>query len=235
MEASTNIQAITSILKDLEGFWFEPRIDSGELNMETDKRLMETVQTHAHPLVLLRAYAWAQPTLSLGIHQPIKDLDNLSPPESMPIVRRPTGGRAIWHGEDYSYAFVSNAPALLHLSVKDSYCVISQILKRTLQNLGIESESAASCISKKDTNKPSGTYTRSPECFATQMPDDLVVKAGNSSVQKIAGSAQCRKSRVLLQHGSVFLNKEGVFFDAFATALKGAFETFLKDPVKAWS
>ena len=266
MKLTANAEELLMLLQGLTGFWLEPRIQPGLNNMETDRRLMEQVQAYKGPVFLLRTYAWEEPTLSLGVNQPEKDLITLAPPSTMPVVRRPTGGRAIWHGEDYSYAFISNSPVLLRLSVKESYCIISQVLKRALQGLNIDTDSSEACAalypgpptvpavsSKEQRLFPEGsssegegirslqkgkkleTYTRSPECFATQMPDDLIRSSGSKQAQKIAGSAQCRKAGVLLQHGSVYLKEEHVSFERFSQALRNSMEMSVGNSLNPWT
>jgi lipoate-protein ligase A len=222
------------LLKGLNGFWLPASVESGAVNMTVDKALLENVCHHIEPVVVVRAYAWAQPTLSLGINQPQRDVDTLDPDEKMPIVRRPTGGRAIWHGEDYSYAFLSNSKSLLNLSVHDSYCVIRQLLENSLQRLGISTEPETSLKQTKEGT--TRAYARSAECFATRMPDDLILKTPESEMntQKIAGSAQCRKAGGLLQHGSLYLKSQGVSFEAFTEALRLSAEECLGKPLQIW-
>jgi len=238
MKLTANAEELLLLLKGIKGFWLVPQIQSGVDNMETDKRLMAQVQAYTEPVFLLRAYAWQEPTLSLGVNQPEKDLTILAPPEAMPLVRRPTGGRAIWHGDDYSYAFISNSPDLLRLSVKDSYCIISQVLKHALQGLSIDTASSEACVQSgpdiSESSSDQKSYTRSPECFATQMPDDLIRSSGTRKTQKIAGSAQCRKAGVLMQHGSVYLKEEGVSFERFSQALKNSMEMSFGDSLNSW-
>jgi lipoate-protein ligase A len=235
MKLTANAEELLLLLKGIKGFWLEPKIQSGVDNMETDKHLMQQVQAYMESIFLLRAYAWQEPTLSLGVNQPEKDLITLAPPVAMPIVRRPTGGRAIWHGDDYSYAFISNSPVLLRLSVKDSYCIISQVLKHALQGLSIDTASSEACEQSAPDISDKKSYTRSPECFATQMPDDLIRNSGTKKTQKIAGSAQCRKAGVLLQHGSVYLKDEGVSFERFSQALKDSMQISVGDSLNTWT
>jgi lipoate-protein ligase A len=223
-------------LHGLSGFWLPSRIDSGKATMALDSTLLKKVCKEEEPMLLLRAYAWREPTLSLGVNQLQRDLQELAPPPGMPLVRRPTGGRAIWHGEDYSYAFLSNAPALLQLSVRDSYCVIRQLLQRTLFTLGVETEERDAKIKPSLPSRPELSqdlnekpYQRSAECFATRMPDDLTRAA-----QKIAGSAQLRQAGGLLQHGSLFLKEEGISFEEFANALRSSMEKLTGESLQPW-
>ena len=56
---------------------------------------------------LVRFYEWDIPTISLGFHQDAEQLDfsrmNVA---HVPWVRRPTGGAAVLHSEELTYAIV---------------------------------------------------------------------------------------------------------------------------------
>src|SRR5437879_10475780 len=71
---------------------------SGEYNMAMDEALLEEVARHGG--AYLRFYRWDPPTLSLGRNQPNTFYD-------LPIVRRLTGGRAVWHELEDTYAVVA--------------------------------------------------------------------------------------------------------------------------------
>lgn len=194
---------------------------SGVYNMALDEALLERVRAEVEPTLILRTYRWEQPTLSLGANQPVKDVQALlrrygQKRESGALVRRPTGGRAILHGADISYAFISSQPEILKLSLSQAYRIYADLVQKALGAMGISAQFAA-LAGNKD-------YLRSPVCFETQTPTDLVAANG----RKISGSAQLRRAGGILQHGAAFLGSYGVsesaFFDALKTAAEQAFQ-----------
>ena len=52
----------------------------------------------------LRFYGWTVPTLSLGYFQRLAEVQADPRWQGVPIVRRPTGGGAIWHHHEVTYA-----------------------------------------------------------------------------------------------------------------------------------
>lgn len=186
---------------------------TGTENMALDEALLEAVRTEKAPVLLVRTYQWAEPTLSLGVNQPIRDAEVLlrryaERMEAIPvIVRRPTGGRAILHGEDVSYAFITNAPGLLRQNVRTAYCLLTKLVRETLQRLSISTR-FGEVSNERD-------YARSPVCFETRTSADLLTEDG----RKLLGSAQLRRFGGLLQHGSVFLAPYAVSARDFSQAL----------------
>jgi lipoate-protein ligase A len=183
---------------------------SGAYNMALDDYLLERHRAAPEqPSLIVRTYGWTRPTLSLGLHQRTDDLPLLLRlyGADVDLVRRPTGGRAIRHGEDISFSFVTNEPALLKQPLKQSYCVFIRFIKAALTNLGVEIAEAC--------EQDGRAYTRSPVCFETQTPSDLTDKNGH----KLVGSAQARRAGGILQHGAVFLQPYGISHQQFTQAL----------------
>ncbi|MHC5067527.1 MAG: lipoyl protein ligase domain-containing protein [Planctomycetota bacterium] len=77
-----------------------PLVADGATQMATDEALLEAASE-----ATIRLYYWNQATLSLGYfqdyHQTCQSL-----PRSVPVVRRITGGGAIWHEHEVTYALV---------------------------------------------------------------------------------------------------------------------------------
>ncbi len=199
-------------------------------NMALDEALLDWVCAQAEPVFILRTYGWRLPSWSLGVNQPGTDVSGLlqMPPSpshtaftlsgfveggaesdqtGWQLVRRPTGGRAILHGDDVSFAFITNWPALLRMPLKESYCVFSAWTRETLEALSIDVHCGTG-IGGRD-------YLRSASCFETFTPSDLLASTG----EKLTGSAQKRRQGGLLQHGSAFLKPYEIGNDAFSEAL----------------
>ena len=149
------------------------------------------------PLTVIRFYSWERPTVSLGKHQQVeKAVDRLYCQENrIPVVHRPTGGRAVLHADEITYAVVSNDHSLFPLqSISQTYAVIAVALQRSLELMGIEASLCPGLVSQ--TNSP-GSDQQNP-CFVTSARHELQCRG-----RKLAGSAQRRLKRSFLQHGSI--------------------------------
>jgi lipoate-protein ligase A len=195
-------------------FCIESGFQSGAYNMALDEALLEWLRLQAEPVLIVRTYQWERSTLSVGVNQAMRDVQVLlalyekrSGQGTCDLVRRPTGGRAILHGEDISFAFVTNAPDLLQCSLKASYATFSGMVQSALQCLGVAASPSIQAQNKD--------YLRSPSCFETHTPSDLLSMDG----KKLAGSAQLRRLGGILQHGAAFLKPYGVTYAQFSEQL----------------
>lgn len=162
----------------------------GAENMARDEALMDAVSKGDAPPTL-RLYGWQPHCLSLGYAQPSADADVARIQErGWELVRRPTGGRAILHGDEltYSVAIPINHP-LAEGTVVESYRRISEALLCALQLLDI------STTSEKQSKR---TESLGPVCF--EVPSHYEITYNQ---RKLIGSAQVRRRTGLLQHGSL--------------------------------
>ena len=164
---------------------------SGEVQMAIDRFLLEQHRL-GKTLPVIRFYTWLPAAISLGYHQ--KDYPsawkNLTwQGQPLNIVRRPTGGRAVLHQGDLTYAVVMSISPGKRLAVYKQIC---QFLIEGWRSLGVN----------LDYGTATEEYVRHHNCFATATGSDLVTAAGN----KVIGSAQLRRGKVVLQHGSITLN-----------------------------
>ncbi|NLG84481.1 MAG: lipoate--protein ligase family protein [Firmicutes bacterium] len=142
-------------------------------------------------LPTLRFYTWEPPAVSCGRFQDFAELDlDACARLGYRVVRRPTGGRAVLHEGDLTYAVVMGERDGLPSGVLPSYLFLSRGLLAGLRRLGLAAELAV----------PARAGSRSPACFAGPSWYELVV-AG----RKVAGSAQRREGGDVLQHGSIAL------------------------------
>lgn len=165
---------------------------SGAFNMALDEALLESVSSGASPPTL-RLYAWEPPCLSLGFAQEIAEIDRSRLQEvGWQIVRRPTGGRAILHVDELTYA-VATPIDNPHVKggVLATYRHLSEglIAGLTLMDLPIEVQPET---------KKSDAERRNPICF--EVPSSYEITAGG---KKLLGSAQVRRVRGILQHGTL--------------------------------
>lgn len=171
-------------------------LDSGRQtasqNMAVDETLLNSVVNGEAPA--LRFYQWDRPTVSIGYAQkPTEHLDlDVCRVKGIPWIRRPTGGRAVLHDQELTYAVV--VPEGVHgvpRGVTASYRLFSQCLVRGLALLGVAADIAEGAASRGHT---------SAACFDSPSWYELVVDQ-----RKLVGSAQTRRGRVILQHGSLLL------------------------------
>src|SRR5436309_414428 len=76
-------------------------------NMALDEALLAVHEAGA-TLPTLRVYSWCQPTLSLGYAQNARQEVDLAAcqAQGVAVVRRPTGGRAVFHDQEVTYSVV---------------------------------------------------------------------------------------------------------------------------------
>lgn len=153
--------------------------------MAIDEALLdEVVRSGA---AFLRLYRWDPPTLSVGRNQPITGLV----PDGIPVVRRPTGGQAVWHEHEVTYAVA--APVAMFGSLREAYRGIHARLANALRSLGVDADLAV-----PPAVRPSG---RPAACFAVSVGGEILVDH-----RKLVGSAQVRRGDAFLQHGSILLD-----------------------------
>ena len=119
------------------------RIVSGPLggaaNMALDEALFRSVQAGISPPVL-RLYRWQPATVTLGYAQRGEAQVNWAACRSLGIdvVRRLTGGRAVLHDREVTYAVIaSDRQELFGGRVLDNYRVSAHLLQHCLEQLGL--------------------------------------------------------------------------------------------------
>ncbi|MEW6567489.1 MAG: lipoate--protein ligase family protein [Chloroflexota bacterium] len=163
----------------------------GAQNMALDQALLEAIASSQGPPTL-RLYTWDPPCLSLGHAQPTADIDlNRLTALGWDWVRRPTGGRAILHTHELTYAVVLPADhPLVGGGVLDAYRRLSQGLATALLDLGVPVEIHRTPAAAAD--------RANPVCFEVFSVYELTVQG-----RKLVGSAQVRRGGGVLQHGSL--------------------------------
>jgi lipoate-protein ligase A len=157
----------------------------GGAQMALDDGLLNETDT-----VVARRYAWAPPALSLGKFQKLETVPGLP----FEIVRRPTGGRAVLHGEDFEWSFAVVFPAgalgtgpRAATPTSAPYDLVSRSFAAAFEELGVSLDGG------RET-----PYERSALCFGTALRHDLSARG-----EKIAAIAQARRGGRVLVHGSV--------------------------------
>ncbi len=171
--------------------WIPPCRLEGAWQMAIDAWLLDRLAPDPQRAApVLRLYTWLRPTLSLGWHQ--RRLEPhwgaLAARGRIDLVRRPSGGRAVLHGGDLTYALVWPLPAG---NRREVYGRALQWLIQAFAAMGHPLQAGRQSASLQH-----------PSCFATSTLADLVQADGGKRV----GSAQLWRRGHLLQHGSIQLD-----------------------------
>lgn len=162
---------------------------TGADNMAADADLLARRAPGDAPV--LRLYRWSPPAVSYGYHQDPGsfDRDEIAR-RGWGLVRRPTGGRAILHAQELTYAVVGGSPsASFGDDLHAVYSAINGALTEFLRRLGLSPD-----ISQGE----SLAAARGAVCFQTAGRHEVTVGG-----RKLVGSAQRRHPDRFLQHGSI--------------------------------
>lgn len=163
---------------------------SGAVNMAVDEAILAAVGER-QVLPTLRLYRWEPFCLSLGYGQRSGEVDhNRLQQLGWDLVRRPTGGKAILHGDELTYSVaLPNDHELAQGDVVESYRRISQALITAVRLIGLEPQSE---------QQAKGNQGLGPVCF--EVPSHYEITSGG---KKLIGSAQVRRKEGILQHGTL--------------------------------
>jgi lipoate-protein ligase A len=149
---------------------------------------------------LVRVYGWSEPTVSLGGFQRLADARAATVIAGLPLVRRPSGGGAIVHGTDLTYAVAVPRGHAWGSDPQVLYDAFHEALAAELRQRGVAAER------HPGRDRAEGDDERLL-CFDRRAHGDLVVQTASSGPDghKILGSAQRRLRGAVLQHGSLLL------------------------------
>lgn len=164
----------------------------GATNMAIDEAMLEAVSEGSMPSTL-RLYAWEPACLSLGYAQASSEVDaERLTGHGWSIVRRPTGGRAILHIDELTYAIAApTSDPRVEGGVLASYRRLSAGLLDGLRQLGLAPE-------VRDAEPVGDDERADPVCFEVPSAYEITVDG-----LKLVGSAQLRRQGGVLQHGSL--------------------------------
>jgi lipoyl(octanoyl) transferase len=174
-------------------------------NMAIDEAIFrETIKNRKPPT--LRFFGWRPAAVSIGYFQELKSEINFNRCRlsGVDIVRRITGGKAIYHNDEITYSLsAANSEKLFPNDIIGTYEKISLCLARGLSLLGIDAH-----LAEVQSGAPGKKPDMASCCFSVPSGNELLV-AG----RKICGSAQTRTRGGFLQHGSLLMT-----FDPVETA-----------------
>lgn len=213
-----------------------PPADGGT-NMAIDEAILEAVREGQSPPTL-RLYTWQPACLSIGRFQRAARSVNFDALTALgyDFVRRPTGGRAVLHDDELTYAVIASTDELANVSagagasVLATYLTLSRGLAAGLARIGIPVELAprdAGRIRRGAHREGEGDHERegghdrngSGNSSGDSNGDN---NSGHSAAcfdspsayellaqgRKIVGSAQVRRGSTFLQHGSVLISSD---------------------------
>jgi len=167
---------------------------NGAMNMALDEALLHSVE-RGTSLPVLRFYRWQPATMTIGYAQSIETDINMDVCRNagIDVVRRSTGGRAVLHDQEVTYAVIAPLNSgIFGNTVLDCYRVISEVLQKCFLQLGL----AADLVPGK--SRGGQKNPAKAVCFSAPSQYELVIDGC-----KVAGSAQKRFGQAFLQHGSL--------------------------------
>lgn len=177
--------------------WCDGAHDAVE-NMRRDAALLAAAEAGAEPV--LRLFRFAPAGITLGMHQrPERELNlDRCRADGVFWAVRPTGGRAIFHDAEWTYALA--APVRdpeWGGDLRAAYARASTLVLASLRRLGVPAAFAPRGIGPGSHLGEAGGA-----CFASAAAHELTLEG-----RKLAGSAQRRTISGLLQQGSVLLGE----------------------------
>ncbi|MEP6763517.1 MAG: hypothetical protein ABJB66_04355 [Gemmatimonadaceae bacterium] len=178
----------------------------GAWNMACDLWMMEVAKSTGNGI--LRVYSWSRPTVSFGRNE--RALDHYSAESlaaaGLDAVRRPTGGRALLHSREVTYAVAIPIPQ--DTTWQAAYDATNQIVLSAMQILGVPAE-----IVGEDTATTTDTLPRGAPCFAGASRGEIAVNGA-----KLVASAVWRDRAAFLQHGSILLHDDQMLLTTIANS-----------------
>lgn len=170
-------------------------IDSGPCfaayNMAVDEAIAIAVR-HGDSPPTLRLYGWDSPSVSIGAFQKITEINlKFCKSNNIPVVRRPTGGRGILHGDELTYSFSSRNEGWFSENLLKTYQKLSEAFLLAFHEIGLQ-------VTMKMERESGRNLTRSPLCFKSTSYGEIILNN-----KKIIGSAQKRWKDGFLQQGAM--------------------------------
>ena len=177
-----------------------PIAETPDANMAMDEWLLARVIKNPAE-AYIRLYRWETATITFGVNQREKSALDHSLLGETPLIRRVTGGRALYHDQSeltYCVAFNTENPPCRKLagSIAETSVVIAEAIREFLIRIGIRADWVRA--SSKENAQP-GFFHKAP-CFASSAKYELL-----HADQKLVASAQRRFGPGLMQHGSIKL------------------------------
>jgi len=164
---------------------------SPEKNMQIDNRFLRKKDGF-----YFRLYGWKPAGVSIGISQAEEKVCNAEycREKGIPIVKRITGGGAVYHKNDITYMFSAPLNYFADKSVVGIYREVASVLMKAFSLLGIQCQFAGEV--KKEVRRQG--MKNGIACFL--LPSDYEILVNG---KKIVGNALRVERGRILQHGSI--------------------------------
>jgi len=175
------------------------------MNMAIDEVISQISVTRDKKPVF-RVYGWRPYAISLGYNQDENDIDlELCAAKNIDVVRRPTGGRAVFHAEELTYSVIlPHTSPMFHKDILTVYNIISEGLVEGLKMIGVNTELV------KKTAPDALAINNTIPCFSSSAKYEIAYQG-----KKLVGSAQRRNQNSILQHGSILVGDEHLKLGAY--------------------
>jgi lipoate-protein ligase A len=206
------LKEVNAVLSDNFWWWLDCGPMEGGWHMAADQYFADSMVRLRRPV--MRIYQWQPWCISLGHHQSSSCVNlNQCHKDSIDVVRRQTGGRAVYHAEEITYSIIIPAGHDFADSVSGTYHRLSEGLVAGLRTLGIPAS-----FQKRGINFKDHYATKiSASCFSAAALHEIVVRD-----KKLVGSAQRRMSDSVLQHGSILIGPAHLNLFRYLTGLESA-------------
>ena len=182
MKATQSLFAALTVYHD-----HTPR--SAAMNMAIDEALLEISKIPS-----IRFYGWHSPALSFGYFGRFGDVAGYRGERD--LVRRWTGGGIVFHGKDLTYSIV--IPATDVVFAESSTSIYEEIHRALIDALNRNGVCTELVESPHCANRTPQRGVPTNDCFVNPVRADVMMDR-----RKIAGAAQRRTRRGLLQQGSI--------------------------------
>ena len=209
---------------------------SGAAQMALDAALLAW-SSAGHGRAAFRIYGWSRPTLSLGRAEPFPDGWDLGAIQDagIDVARRPTGGDAVLHDTELTFAIAAALPGPWDLRPRGFADLVAEALARALRDAGLDAErTTGESTASGGVAAPPGAHP----CFARTAAGE--VRVGRF---KVAGIASRFTRGAALSHASVPMSgafRDVALFRVAGTVARDAIDAgarsaaeLLREPVEA--
>lgn len=185
---------------------FTPDVDP-YMNMAIDEALTRKCIDSEDRTAAIRFYTWKEASCSIGYFQKIENVIKTLKDKSVPIVRRPTGGGIVFHGNDITFSIVKRRTKdNRQENITSFYKLIGESLLRGLERLGLTCTfylpEERSHHSKSERKHLNDCLSQQSFCSVTPAKYDIMING-----IKVAGYAARRSQGAVLCQGYLDLHK----------------------------
>jgi lipoate-protein ligase A len=199
--------------------WRHDRVPgTPEHNMTLDEALLLAAQDGSGASPLVRVYTWDRNCVSIGRLQDETAAQVAYP--DLHLIRRPTGGRAVRHGDDLCISVIArlaDLPLSASVGVAATHQLLAGALVAAFCTLGVPAELGRA--------SPKRGQTAHVDCFAVACRCDVI---HGRTGQKLAGCAQRRVDGAVLQQISIPRANLPTSEDSFLMCVRTHFEAALQ-------